>query len=113
MRRDLPVGPGACRAVRPVLAWCVITLCFLNPSEFGPVGAGAAFWSPVENFYVHYTRCNLRSPKGKLVRSIQKSTSPDFLHWSRHRPMSFGGAGPIPGQDFYTFGTQPYFSSPW
>ncbi len=81
-------------------------------SEYGPVGAGAAFWSPVENFYVHYTRCNLRSPKGKLVRSIQKSTSPDFLHWSRHRPMSFGGAGPIPGQDFYTFGTQPYFRAP-
>jgi len=63
-----------------------------------------AFWSSVEEQYICYFR---QSRDGK--RSIRRSVSKDFVHWSRPEWLDFGDA---PLEHFYTNGIIPYFRAP-
>jgi hypothetical protein len=66
----------------------------------------ASFWSEAENLYVCYFR-TWWSPFGKL-RSIARTTSPDFVNWSKPVEMSPN----LPGEHLYTNQTHPYFRAP-
>ena len=63
-----------------------------------------AFWDTVRGEYVCYLRIGR---EGK--RSIARSTSKDFLHWTRPEPLDFGDA---PLEHFYTNSIEPYFRNP-
>lgn len=62
-----------------------------------------AFWSAAEECYVCYFRVI-----NKGLRSIARSTSPDFIHWSDPVVMQANQ----PGEHLYTSGTHPYFRAP-
>lgn len=67
-----------------------------------------SFWSATENCYLMY----LRTWTGggfEGYRTISRSTSTDFLHWTPPEPMIFGEA---PLEHLYTSQTQPYFRAP-
>ena len=74
-----------------------------------------AFWSQMEEQYVCYTRMWYDDGAGvdKLfrgnIRWIGRTTSPDFIHWSRAELVSFGDAPP---EHLYTNQIQPYFRAP-
>jgi hypothetical protein len=63
-----------------------------------------AFWSETEQQYVCYFRVFRRG-----VRWIARTTSSDFVHWSKPIDMSFGDWVP---QHLYTNQTVPYFRAP-
>ncbi len=63
-----------------------------------------AFWDSPQNQYVCYLR---ESQQGK--RSVARSTSKDFLHWSKPELLDFGGT---PIEQLYTNGVVPYFRAP-
>jgi hypothetical protein len=63
-----------------------------------------AIWSPEEQVYAIYIR-----PGGTKFRSVARSTSKDFLHWSEPEEMDFGGT---PQEHIYTNATHPYFRAP-
>jgi hypothetical protein len=65
-----------------------------------------AFWSEVEQLYVCYFR-TWATPHGTL-RTISRSTSTDFLNWSKPVPMHPNR----PGEHLYTSQTHPYFRAP-
>jgi hypothetical protein len=91
------------------------------------------FWSEIEASYVCYIRmwldrnkqpactgvalgngCKIcdpdqKQPKGGGVRWIGRTTSKDFVHWSKVVPM---GLGHIPPEQYYTNETHPYFRAP-
>lgn len=62
------------------------------------------FWSASEQCYL----CYFRTFKSG-VRWVTRTTSPDFLHWTKPEDMSFGGAPP---EHIYVNQTQPYFRAP-
>lgn len=67
-----------------------------------------AFWSESENQYV----CYFRSWTGdgyQGFRSVSRTTSPDFIHWTDPEPMGFGNR---PYEHLYTQQTSPYFRAP-
>ena len=64
-----------------------------------------AFWSPAEKQYVCYFRS--WTPDENL-RAISRTTSPDFIHWSKSVPMYQNE----PGEHLYTNQTHPYFRAP-
>ncbi len=67
-----------------------------------------AFWSESENQYI----CYFRTWTGngyKGFRSVSRTTSTDFIHWSDPEEMSFGDT---PLEHLYTQQTSPYFRSP-
>ncbi|WP_209329695.1 hypothetical protein [Lunatimonas salinarum] len=67
-----------------------------------------AFWSESERQYV----CYFRSWTGggySGYRSVSRTTSPDFIHWSDPEAMSFGNT---PYEHLYTQQTSPYFRAP-
>jgi hypothetical protein len=67
-----------------------------------------AFWSATENCYV----CYFRTWTGEGfsgMRTVSRSTSPDFLNWSAPVRMRFGDT---PMEELYTNATQPYFRAP-
>ncbi len=64
-----------------------------------------AFWSPAEQLYVCYFRS--WTPDENL-RAIRRTTSPDFIHWSKSVPMYQNE----PGEHLYTNQTHPYFRAP-
>ncbi len=67
-----------------------------------------AFWSPSENCYVCYFRT--WSEGGyRGFRTISRSTSADFIHWSEPVQMEFGETPP---EHLYTNQTHPYFRAP-
>jgi hypothetical protein len=66
-----------------------------------------AFWSESENCYVCYFR---NVPEN--VRAIGRTTSADFVHWSKPVQMKFGDMGTKPPENLYTNQTQPYFRAP-
>jgi hypothetical protein len=72
-------------------------------TEFGFDSQNVSFWSTVENLYV----CYFRSWHNGL-RSISRSTSPDFVTWSK--PVAL--APNLPGEHLYTSQTHPYFRAP-
>ncbi len=93
----------------PVLSWKKLR-------EELALGAGAwafdsqnvAFWSESEKCYVCYFRVFTR----KMLRTIARSTSKDFVHWSAPVLMKYGDKGTTPPEQFYTNQTQPYFRAP-
>ena len=67
-----------------------------------------AFWSETEKQYVMYFR---RVLKG--VRAIAKSTSKDFVNWSKPVQMRYSDTkSEIPRFQLYTNQTQPYYRAP-
>ena len=74
-----------------------------------PEGWGAfdsqnvAFWSDLEGCYCCYFRTFVKG-----FRSISRSTSKDFIHWTEPVPMNAN----LPGEHLYTNGTHPYFRAP-
>ncbi len=64
-----------------------------------------AFWSPAERQYVCYFR-TWTSPE--RLRSISRTTSADFQHWTVPVPMNPNR----PGEHLYTNQTHPYFRAP-
>lgn len=88
--------------------------------EHGAFGAqNSIFWSELEQCYVLYGFVYSgvapvdydRVGKGKAAgyRTIARVTSPDLVHWSEPRRMSFGAT---PMEHLYTNHTQPYFRAP-
>ncbi|MFC5412053.1 hypothetical protein ACFPMF_22200 [Larkinella bovis] len=71
-------------------------------------------WVPEENVYALYLRAWTGGKPGDLypaggVRSIARSVSRDFLHWSKPEMMTFG---PTETEHLYTNTTHPYFRAP-
>ncbi len=64
-----------------------------------------AFWSEAEQLYVCYFRT--WTPSDRL-RTISRSTSPDFVHWSDPVEMNPN----LPGEHLYTSYTHPYVRAP-
>lgn len=67
-----------------------------------------AFWSDAEKCYVCYFRTWKRVGK-KSYRWISRTTSADFLTWTKPVEMTFGDA---PAEHLYTNATLPYFRAP-
>lgn len=59
-----------------------------------------AFWHPLEKQYVDYHRIFVGG-----VRAIMRSTSPDFVAWSKPQLLKYPGA---PDQHLYTNAIRPY-----
>jgi hypothetical protein len=70
-----------------------------------------AFWSEGEQQYVCYFRTwsdgGFTDYKG--FRSVSKTTSKDFIHWTAPVKMTFGNTAP---EHLYTNQTSPYFRAP-
>lgn len=71
-------------------------------------------WVPAENCYAIYLRKWTEDKPGdkkllKGMRSIARSTSKDFIHWTEPVQMSFGDT---PMENLYTNATQAYFRAP-
>lgn len=70
-----------------------------------------AFWSESEEKYVLYFRTwsegDFREYRG--LRSIGRTTSDDFFHWTEPVEMTYGDS---PREHLYTNATQPYFRAP-
>lgn len=64
------------------------------------------FWSEAEQLYVCYFR-TMETPHGQL-RTISRTTSPDFTNWS----VPIAMAPNLPGEQLYTNQTFPYFRNP-
>jgi len=74
------------------------------PADWGRFDSqNVAFWSEAEQCYVCYFRT-----KDGAYRAINRSTSPDFLHWSEPVLMQ----GRMEKEHLYTSGTQPYYRAP-
>jgi hypothetical protein len=67
-----------------------------------------AFWSELEQRYVCYFR--VWSDGGyKGFRSVAKTTSKDFIHWTKPVEMTYGDT---PREHLYTNQTHPYYRNP-
>lgn len=82
------------------------------PGNYAPGGGfdsqNASFWSKAENLYVCYFR-DWQPLFGKdRLRTICRTTSPDFVNWSKSVEMSPN----LPGEHLYTNQTHPYFRAP-
>lgn len=67
-----------------------------------------AFWSASENQYLCYFRTwSGEGYNGK--RTVSRTTSPDFIHWSEPEKMDFGNT---PMEHLYTNQTHAYFRAP-
>lgn len=81
----------------------------MQASVFAFDSQNVPFWSAHEGCYVLYFRTWIPHPNGEGemgFRSISRTTSPDFIHWTHPVPMEFGGA---PLEHLYTNQTTPYF----
>lgn len=67
-----------------------------------------AFWSVSEKCYLCYFRKWIQVGE-KRIRSVARSSSPDFINWSEPAMMDFGKISP---EDLYTNQTSPYFRAP-
>ncbi len=68
-----------------------------------------AFWSETENKYICYLRSSAISSDKKKYRSVSRTTSEDFINWSKPEPMQFGD---VPYDHLYTQQTSPYYRAP-
>jgi len=62
------------------------------------------FWSEAEERYLCYFRIFANG-----VRTVSRTTSPDFIHWDEPQQMSYGDTPP---EQLYTSQTGPYFRAP-
>ena len=84
--------------------WKLLQKTPVIPEDWGSFDSqNVAFWSEAEGQYVAY----FRQIKNGL-RSIRRSTSPDFVNWAEPVDMQANA----PGEHLYTSGTQPYFRAP-
>ncbi len=67
-----------------------------------------SFWSEAEKQYVCYFRTWTKGTY-KGYRSVGRTTSKDFIHWTNPVEMSFGDT---PRENIYTNQTAPYFRAP-
>lgn len=72
--------------------------------EYAFDSQNVSFWSEAENCYVSYFRHFL----DKKLRSVCRTTSPDYLNWSEPVPLKPN----FPGEHIYTTLTHPYFRAP-
>lgn len=72
--------------------------------EYAFDSQNVSFWSELENCYVCYFRHFL----DKKLRSVCRTTSPDYIHWTEPVPMRPN----LPGEHIYTTLTHPYFRAP-
>ena len=74
------------------------------------------FWSQTEGLYVCYFRYMAGRPTGSSsagLRSIQRATSRDLIHWSEPKAMTYSDTGTAtPSDHLYTNNTEPYFRAP-
>lgn len=63
-----------------------------------------AFWHPIEKQYIDYHRIFVGG-----VRAIMRSTSPDFVNWSKPQLLKYPGAA---DQHLYTNAIRPYPRAP-
>ena len=66
------------------------------------------FWSQNENCYVCYFRTWTKEGYSG-IRTVSRSTSEDFIHWTDPVEMDFGDR---PKEHLYTNQTHPYFRAP-
>ncbi|MGD0091595.1 MAG: hypothetical protein ABSE73_16890 [Planctomycetota bacterium] len=78
----------------------------IKSGDFAFDSQNSSFWSQLENCYVCYYR-SWATPHGRL-RTISRTTSADFIHWSAATPMNPN----VPGEHLYTSNTHPYFRAP-
>ena len=78
--------------------------------------ANYVFWSQTEGLYVCYFRYMVKEPTGSSpagLRSIQRATSRDLIHWSEPKGMTYSDTGTaVPSDHLYTNNTEPYFRAP-
>ncbi|MCB1120598.1 MAG: exo-alpha-sialidase [Verrucomicrobiae bacterium] len=67
-----------------------------------------AFWSDHEQHYLCYFR-TWTGDGYSGFRTIARTTSKDFIHWSPREDMTYGGT---PQEHLYTNGTHPYMRAP-
>ena len=67
-----------------------------------------AFWSESEGCYVLYFR-TWTGGEYRGFRTVSRTTSKDFLHWTEPMEMDFGNT---PREHLYTSQTHPYFRAP-
>jgi hypothetical protein len=67
-----------------------------------------SFWSEAEQLYLCYFRTWTGGGYSGF-RTVSRSTSKDFINWTKPQPMSFGDA---PMEHLYTNQTHPYFRAP-
>jgi len=67
-----------------------------------------AFWSESEGCYLCYFR-TWSEGEYAGIRTVSRTTSDDFVHWSAPKKMTFG---PTPLEHLYTNQTKPYFRAP-
>lgn len=67
-----------------------------------------SFWSTSENCYICYFRTWTRDGYNGF-RSVSRTTSEDFVHWTKAEQMNFGNR---PLEHIYTNQTHPYFRAP-
>ncbi|MFH1569564.1 MAG: hypothetical protein ABIL09_16325 [Gemmatimonadota bacterium] len=78
----------------------------ITHEDFAFDSQNVSFWSVAEGQYVCYFR-TWETPHGRL-RTISRTTSPDFVHWRRPVPLHPN----LPGEHLYTSNTHPYFRAP-
>ncbi len=66
-----------------------------------------AFWSTTENRYICYFRSWTTGET--RYRTVSKTSSEDFIHWTKPVEMDFGDT---PREHLYTNQTSPYFRAP-
>eukprot|EP00913_Durusdinium_trenchii_P013350 g12531.t1 len=99
-------GPGGLYAFSSAdgIHWKQIQKGPVLPEDWGSFDSqNVAFYSASESRYV----CYFRSIH-KGLRSIRRSTSDDFVHWTK--PVDIEAN--LPGEHLYTNVTQPYFRAP-
>ena len=69
------------------------------------------FWSESEQLYIQYARIDDKR-SGNLIRTIGRSTSPDFLDWSGFEHLDYGSHPPTEEEQFYECGASAYFRAP-
>ena len=87
------------------------------PNSFD--GGNTVFWSEAEQQYVLCYRfwdvaptapsADVARLGGRGYRSMARSTSKDFMTWTKPVPMTYGDS---PREQFYINNTQPYFRAP-
>ena len=99
-------GPGGLRAFASPdgIHWKSMSPDPVLNEEIGNYDSqNVAFWSEAEQLYVCYYRW---FEKG--LRSVRRTTSKDFLHWTEPVLMQANQ----PGEHLYTSGTHPYYRAP-
>lgn len=86
----------------------------LFPDGYGMDSQNVLAWLPAEQVYAVYLRRWTGDKPGdekllKGVRTIARSVSKDFIHWSEPVTMGFGDT---PLEDLYTNATHPYYRAP-